>query len=91
MIKLKDDESIEDESVKLKKMLENLKADIPSLLVIEVGVNISSRPSAFNLVLTADFENEIGLNAYRIHPAHKEVLNYMESVVEKTAVVDYVQ
>ena len=91
MIKLKDDESIEDESVKLKKMLENLKADIPSLLAIEVGVNISSRPSAFNLVLTADFENEIGLNAYRIHPAHKEVLNYMESVVEKTAVVDYVQ
>ena len=89
MIKLINAETKAAESLKLKEMLENLKAEIPALLTMEVGVNINTRPTAFDLVLKADFENEIGLNAYRVHPAHKEVLEYMKNIVDKTAVVDY--
>jgi len=89
MIQFKDRATKDEEAAKLKMMLENLKSEIPSLYTMEVGLNISTKTSAFDIVLTADFENELGLNAYRIHPAHQEVLDYLKKVMEKTAVVDY--
>ena len=91
MIKFKDLVKKEEESGRVKLMLENLTSEIPSLLTMEVGLNMSNRPSAYDLVLTADFENETGLSAYRIHPAHKEVLEYLKTVMDKTAVVDYIK
>jgi hypothetical protein len=89
MVQFKDRTTIDEEAARLKKMLEDLTDEIPSLYTMEVGININTKTSAFDLVLTADFENEIGLNAYRIHPKHIEVLDYFNMVVEKTAVVDY--
>ena len=91
MIKFKDTEKKKEEAGRVKLMVENLTSQIPSLLTIEVGLNFSTRPSAYDLVLTADFENETGLNAYRIHPSHKEVLEYLKTVMDKTAVVDYIK
>lgn len=90
MVQFKDRTTKDQEAIKLKKMLEDLTDEIPSLYTMEVGLNVNTKPAAFDLVLIADFENEMGLNAYRIHPAHKEVLDYLKKVVEKTAVVDYI-
>jgi hypothetical protein len=56
---------------------------------MEVGLNINTKPSAFDLVLTADFDDEKGLNIYRAHPDHVKILDFMKDTVEKTAVVDY--
>lgn len=89
MIKFKDRAKKDEEAAKMKKMLEGLKDEIPSLYTMEVGLNINTKPSAFDLVLTADFENETGLEAYRIHPSHIKVLAYLKEVMDKTAVVDY--
>jgi hypothetical protein len=89
MVQFKDRTTKDEEASILKKMLEDLKDEIPSLYTMEVGLNINNKPSAFDLVLTADFENETGLNAYRVHPKHVKVLDYLKAVVEKTAVVDY--
>lgn len=89
MIKFKDRAKKDEEAAELKNMLEGLKDEIPALYSIEVGLNLNTKPSAFDLVLTANFENETGLDAYRIHPSHKKVLAYLEKVVDKTAVVDY--
>jgi len=90
MVQFKDRTTKDLEAIKLKKMLEDLTDEIPSLYTMEVGLNINTKPSAFDLVLTADFENETGLNAYRVHPKHVKVLDYLKVVVEKTAVVDYI-
>jgi len=90
MVQFKDRTTKDQEAIKLKKMLEDLTDEIPSLYTMEVGLNINTKPSAFDLVLTADFENETGLNAYRVHPKHVKVLDYLKVVVEKTAVVDYI-
>lgn len=90
MIQFKDRKTKDEEAVKLKKMLEHLTKTIPSLCSMEVGLNISSKPAAFDVVLTANFENEAGLNEYRIHPKHLEVLDSLNVVVEKTAVVNYI-
>jgi len=56
---------------------------------MEVGLNINTLPSAFDAVLTADFDDEAGLNAYRTHPEHVKVLGFLKETMEKSAVVDY--
>ncbi len=89
MVKFTDREKAEDLSRTMKKMLEDLVPVIDDLKSMEVGLNINTRPSAFDLVLVADFDDEKGLNVYREHPAHVKVLDFMKGIVEKTAVVDY--
>jgi nucleoid-associated protein YejK len=89
MFKFTDRVGAKEISGQLKIMLEDLLKIIPELKGMEVGQNINTRPSAFDIVLTADFDNEDGLNAYRVHPEHKKVLDYLEGKIEKSAVVDY--
>lgn len=76
-------------ATEVKSMLMALEDTIPGLLKMEVGINISERPTAFDLVLTADFEDESGLNTYRDHPDHQKVLAFLKDKLEKTAVADY--
>ncbi len=89
MIKFADRANKDKASAELKKMLNDLLAEIPELKSMEVGLNVNTKPSAFDLVLTSDFDDESGLNAYREHPEHQKVLDYLQSVMEKAAVVDY--
>ena len=76
-------------AAELLQMLQTLSQTIPELIKMETGRNISTRLSAFDLVLTATFENEAGLEAYRIHPDHQKVLQRINQLVSETAVVDY--
>lgn len=89
MIKFSDRSSLKKVSLKVKGMIEKLLDEIPELKKMEVGLNVNSKPSAFDLVLTSDFDDENGLNAYREHPEHQKVLDYLQSIMEKAAVVDY--
>ncbi len=74
---------------KLKQMLENLKKTIEVVDFLEVGFNLSSRPTAFDLILQTHFKGEKELDLYRVHPEHLKVLNYIREVISETAVVDY--
>ncbi len=89
MMKFNGKEPLETISVTVKEKLEALTAKIPELKNMEVGLNVKTKPSAHDLVLIADFDNEEGLNAYRVHPEHVKILEIMKETVEKTAVVDY--
>ena len=89
MFKFSDRSTFNEVSLKVKSMIEKLLDDIPELKRMEVGLNVSIKPSAFDLVLTSDFDDENGLNVYREHPKHQKVLDYLQSVMEKAAVVDY--
>jgi len=89
MLRFSDRESVEKVSKEVRRMLLDLPEQIGDLLAMEVGLNINSKPSAMDLVLTADFKDEAGLDAYRVHPAHIQVLEYLEKVLEKATVVDY--
>jgi|TARA_Y100000031_G_C8202023_1_gene376687 hypothetical protein len=90
MIKLKDHVDVRLVSDEFKVLLEALEQSIDSLLKIEVGLNISTKASAQDIVLIADFDNVDGLNMYRVHPEHVVVLDYLKEVMEKAAVVDYI-
>lgn len=89
MIKFKDEFNSESTTNKLSKMLTDLVAYIDDLKAMEVGINVSVKPSAMDIVLTADFDNESGLDNYRIHPEHVKVLDYLSVVKERAQVVDY--
>ncbi len=91
MIKLEQAEEpvMKERAIRLEEKLNSLKANIPSLIKMEVGLNISTRPSAYDIVLVSEFESEDGLNIYRVHPKHQEVLAYMKQVVADAKVVDY--
>jgi len=76
-------------ALQLKKALEHLKIFIDEIKYLEVGLNFSESPHAYDLVLTTTFNSEIDLDKYMNHPEHKKVLVYLNQVTEKKALVDY--
>jgi hypothetical protein len=74
----------------IKNKLEALTGKIDVIRSMEVGINIVTSDRAFDLVLISSFDNLDDLETYRIHPAHREVVDYIASVREQTAAVDYV-
>lgn len=91
MMKLKTGEdSLVNERLKtLALRLKKLKNEISSLESMEVGMNFSRRPSAMDIVLVSEFEDEAALEEYRVHPKHVEILEYIKEIVEEARVVDY--
>ena len=89
MMKFKERDTAKETAQKVKQMLNDLVGTVDSLISMEVGINVNSKPTAFDLVLTADFDDEAGLNIYRTHPLHIKILDFMKEKVDKTAVVDY--
>lgn len=89
MVRFHDRATVQETSEKLKQMLMALEHSVDSLKKMEVGINLNTRPAAFDVVLTADFDDEEGLNSYRVHPEHVKVLDFLKETMEKSAVVDY--
>ncbi len=89
MMKFSDRKNWQTTAEKVSCMLNALPEQVTSLKSMETGINLSSRDVAFDLVLTADFADEAGLEAYRIHSAHVTVLEYLKPRVAQTTVVDY--
>ncbi len=92
MIRLKEAGSQEaklENTKKLKSAIEGLMGKVPELLHMEVGLNLNTKPAAYDLVLTSEFESLETLDVYRVHPEHKKVLELLYELMESTAVVDY--
>lgn len=75
--------------MKLKNILDDLKKKISEIQYLQTGLNISTRPVAFDLVLTTEFFTQGDLNTYINHPEHKKVVEFLKLVNKETAVVDY--
>jgi hypothetical protein len=72
----------------LKIRIEKLN-DLPHVFHIEAGINFSNRDSAFDIALNSDFENTQKLEAYKVHPQHVELVNYLKKFPHETVVCDY--
>ncbi len=83
------DENKEANLREVKGMLEALPAKIPSLRSMEVGIDFLHSERSMDMVLTATFDDKEGLEAYRIHPAHQEVVARIKEVSIESRVVDY--
>jgi hypothetical protein len=85
------EENKEANLAQVKSMLEALPNKIESLKHMEVGIDISKSERSFDLVLTSTFEDQAGLSAYAVHPAHLEIVNIIKEVTSVSKVVDYLQ
>ncbi len=72
-----------------RQVLLSLRGRIPQLRHLEVGADVVRSPRSFDLALVARFESLEDLQAYQIHPEHVEASDYMSSVRESVASVDY--
>ncbi len=89
MFRLKDVPEKAENIKKLKEAIDDLEEIIPEAQSIETGTNVNTKPSAYDLVLVSEFEDEEALDAYRVHPEHKKVLELIKKVNDQIAVVDY--
>lgn len=87
LMKLKDKSP--EVSGKIRELLMALPAQIPEIKHYEVGVNVVESARAYDVGLVSRFESLADLDVYSNHPAHLEALQYIRSVLESAAVVDY--
>jgi hypothetical protein len=76
-------------ALKVKAMLEDMRGKIPGMLKLEVGMNFETSDSACDISLYTEFESREALNAYQDHPEHLKVKNFLPLVRSERRVVDY--
>lgn len=74
---------------KIKPMLLSLMGQVPSLRAIEVGTDVLGSKRSYHLVTICTFDDLAGLEAYKDHPAHVAVREYIHSVLESSVAVDF--
>ncbi len=73
----------------LKNKLEKLPGRINVIRAFEVGVNLLQNQDGYDLALYSSFEDQAALNCYRDHPAHQEVVTFIDNITTGRTAVDY--
>lgn len=73
----------------ISSSLKSLKAKIPEIISLEVGINFSDRDIAFDFSLETIFASIEDLNLYQNHADHLKVVNQIKDNNLQSAVVDY--
>lgn len=73
----------------LVQQLLALKEEIPELVSLEAGTNFSDAPTAFDVGLYTAFKTKEDFEAYRVHPAHQKVVEFVTETTSERAVVDF--
>ena len=79
--------SKKDNILLMKQKLENLAEIIPQIKSLSVGLNENG--GEYDICLDSAFENMEDLKKYDTHPEHEKVKEFVRSVVEKRAAVDF--
>lgn len=74
---------------KLKEVFMSMQGKIEQLKSIEIGIDILHAERSYDLALVTRFESIEALNAYKAHPEHVKVSEYVHSVWKESASVDY--
>lgn len=82
-------EPLRENALRIKEALEGLNGNIPGLLRLEVGIDISRESESADVVLYSEFETRQALEAYQNHPAHAAVVPVVKAVRAERRVVDY--
>ena|SRR5579859_1186296 len=73
----------------VKSKLESLKAAIPQIVELEVGIQMEPAEAASDVVLFSTFKSKGDLDIYQKHPEHQKVAAFIRSVVSERKIVDY--
>jgi len=69
--------------------LNALNGLVPSAVSIEAGINFNTSPAAYDVGLYTKFKTKEDLEAYQKHPAHVHVAEWVSTIAETKAVVDF--
>ncbi|MBP1909168.1 Dabb family protein [Methanolobus bombayensis] len=81
--------SREENAKLMKEKLEALKAKIPEIGMIEVGINAIPSDAAYDVTLYSEFSTEAAFKTYQIHPEHLKVAEFVGKINDNRVVVDY--
>ncbi len=73
----------------IKRDLESLRSTIKEIRHLEVGINVTGGPDAYDVALYSEFADKNALETYMNHPDHVKVGEFVRSVRESRIVVDY--
>lgn len=80
----------DDQWRQLHELSNGLKRDIPGIIDLAFGQNISPRGQGFHAGLTVRFEDKASLDAYGPHPTHQALLTYLDTLGRAdTVVIDF--
>jgi diamine N-acetyltransferase len=69
--------------------LRALHGVVPTLISIEVGLDVMHEGRSYDLVIINRFASQADLVAYQEHPDHQQVLDYLRPIVNASVSVDF--
>ena len=79
----------EADKLEMEQRLEALKGVVPSLLEIEVGLDVTCSDASKDMVLYSEFNTLDDLKAYAQHPEHLKVVDFVKQLACERHVLDY--
>jgi hypothetical protein len=70
--------------------LRAMEGRIPSLLGIEVGVDVTRSGRSYDLALITRHADAAGLGAYQVHPVHEAVAQFIRGASTGSVAVDFI-
>jgi len=84
-----DDAQRREDAAEIASRLEALHAQIAGIESIRVDRDLGLVEGHWDVALVSEHDDNAALEAYQVHPAHKEAAAFVASVVSDRAVVDY--
>lgn len=75
-------------AARLKDELYHLKNEIVQIKALKVGINLNPE-NEYDVVLECEFDNLTDLAIYQKHPAHLRVVDFLKTIRDLKAAVDY--
>lgn len=72
------------------RRLRSMAGQVPGLLSIQTGVDVVRSARSYDLALLTTFNDLAALEAYRVHPIHVAVAEYIQAHSKGTVAVDFV-
>jgi Stress responsive A/B Barrel Domain len=69
--------------------LRNLRDVIPDIISFNVGADVLHLDRSFDTGLVAVYADRAALDAYTIHPVHREVAAFGKQIAERVVSVDF--
>ena len=83
------DDVIDSDKTKMVKLLLNLKKVISELIEIEVSLNSSNSVFSYDIILISKFASFKDYEIYAEDKNHKGVVNFINSITDQKAVIDF--
>lgn len=91
LFKLSADDELQrrDDAHGIAERLEALETQIAGIQSIRVDRDLGLVAGHWDIALVSEHDDNAALEAYQVHPAHKEAAAFIASVISDRAVVDY--